>query len=181
MGFMIGLYMVIDKNKHSSRGKSNLQMEQNQPHLSKRCVELNHIDFFIHIWGSEGTCHRQHATTMVPLNTHYIHQSVYTHWACRRNKQHSSVNLVGTFHINLISKRYINFLYWGLTLIILKAHDLASSIVKTDSETRTIWFNVSPRSCIPVDTSYSDSPSRICEAADGHFHLKRNTWQKKNR
>lgn len=68
-----------------------------------------------------------------------------------------------------------------LTFIILIAHNLASSIIKTDGETWTVSFNISPSSCVPVDTCYTDSSSRIGETADGHFHLKHyKDYQKTN-
>lgn len=49
-------------------------------YLSKGCVELHHIIFFVHICGSEGTCHCQQTATVVPLDTDNIHQSVDIYW-----------------------------------------------------------------------------------------------------
>lgn len=62
-----------------------------------------------------------------------------------------------------------------LTFIILVAHDLASSIVKTNRKAWAVRFHVAPSPRVPVDTCYTDSSSRICETADGHFHLNNNT------
>lgn len=70
-------------------------MEQNlHPHLSKWCVELHNIEFFLQIWGSERTRNCQNTATMIPLDTDHIHQSVNTHWVWRKGQQHSSSPLV---------------------------------------------------------------------------------------
>lgn len=59
-----------------------------------------------------------------------------------------------------------------LTFIAFTAHDLAPSIVKTDSKARAAWFNIATGSCIPVDASNTNSSSSAGETADCHFHLE---------
>lgn len=64
-------------------------------------------------------------------------------------------------------------IYFLLTFIIFTAHDLAPSIVETDSKAGAARFNIAASSCIPVDTSNTGSCSSAGEAAGSHFHLER--------
>lgn len=53
--------------------------QSHNAHLSKRSVELHHIELFLHCT-SKGTGHCQHTATVVPLDTDHIHQSINAHW-----------------------------------------------------------------------------------------------------
>ena len=48
-------------------------------HLSKRSVELNHVDLFVQGGDPQGASHSQHAATLIPLDTGHVHERVYEH------------------------------------------------------------------------------------------------------
>lgn len=62
-------------------------------YLSKRCVEVDDVDFRLQVGGFQWSCHSKNTTAMIPLDTHHIHLCVNTHRAWQIRKQASWICL----------------------------------------------------------------------------------------
>lgn len=137
-------------------------------HISKWCVEVNNIYFFLSTTAS-ASCYSQNTATMIPLDTcHMPHSRLNNHRIYTQNVDNSRKTMKEQFKNTI----------W-LTVITLMPHNLAVPVGETNSQAGAVWLQIALCARVPVNTCYTEGACYICQTTHGHLHLS--TFTETNR